>query len=314
MPSIHIIVVVVSPTTLPAPPAFDAATMAARYPIWTLPLKTCRAIVPPISAAAMLSRKPDSTNTMASSARPPRQPSGRNAGISSGMRLFSKCRDRIAKPISSRNRLVRITHSWCICITRPLKSFTLPEPGEEQLVDSDHREPGQRDLQRLVMEDRDAEQRQAEQDEVDRDAEHEHRLRRVGARRGRRGGRRDESRKQGEHGACHEQARARPPLRPDRRGSYVRNSAAWNAARQQAHWAIPSVPVRHRRMWPVNVTTIASSCETEKFPRFIGAPKLRTGIPKGPMDVRDFQHVGAGVQPPQADLNARSKITTQPEP
>jgi hypothetical protein len=29
-PSIHIIVVVVSPTTLHAPPAFDAATIAAR--------------------------------------------------------------------------------------------------------------------------------------------------------------------------------------------------------------------------------------------------------------------------------------------
>ena len=29
-PAIHIIVVVVSPTTLPAPPAFDAATIAAR--------------------------------------------------------------------------------------------------------------------------------------------------------------------------------------------------------------------------------------------------------------------------------------------
>jgi len=29
-PSIHIIVVVVSPTTLPEPPAFEAATIAAR--------------------------------------------------------------------------------------------------------------------------------------------------------------------------------------------------------------------------------------------------------------------------------------------
>ena len=77
--------------------------------MWTLPLNTCRAIVPPISAAAMLSRKLDSTNTIASSARPPFQPSGRKAGISSGMRLFSKCRDRIAKPISSRNRFARIT-------------------------------------------------------------------------------------------------------------------------------------------------------------------------------------------------------------
>ena len=31
MPAIHIIVVVVSPTTLPAPPAFDAATMKKAY-------------------------------------------------------------------------------------------------------------------------------------------------------------------------------------------------------------------------------------------------------------------------------------------
>ena len=71
------------------------------------------------------------------------------------------------------------------------EALALPEPGEEQLVDGDHREPGERDLQRLVMEDRDAEQRQAEQDEVDRDAEHEHRLSRIGAGRGRGGGRRD---------------------------------------------------------------------------------------------------------------------------
>ena len=49
--------------------------------------------------------------------------------------------------------------------------LTLSEPGEEQLVDGDHREPGQRNLQRLVMEDRDAEQRQAEQNEINRDAE-----------------------------------------------------------------------------------------------------------------------------------------------
>ena len=51
------------------------------------------------------------------------------------------------------------------------ETLALPEPGEEQLVDGDHRKPGQRDLQRLVMEDRDAEQRQAEQDEINRDAE-----------------------------------------------------------------------------------------------------------------------------------------------
>ena len=39
------------------------------------------------------------------------------------------------------------------------ESFALPEPSEEQLVDSHYREPGQRNLQGLVMEDRDAEQR-----------------------------------------------------------------------------------------------------------------------------------------------------------
>jgi len=41
-PSIHIIVVVVSPTTLPLPPALLAATIAAIKPMWTLFLKTTR--------------------------------------------------------------------------------------------------------------------------------------------------------------------------------------------------------------------------------------------------------------------------------
>ena len=69
------------------------------------------------------------------------------------------------------------------------ESLALPEPGEEQLVDGDHREPGQRDLQRLVMKDRDAEQRQAEQNEIDRDAEQVNGLCRVDASRGCRRGR-----------------------------------------------------------------------------------------------------------------------------
>ena len=77
---------------------------------------------------------------------------------------------------------------------------TEPEAGEEQLVDGDHCESRQRDLQCLVVEDRNAEQRQPEQDEVDRDAEHEYRLRRIGAGRGRRG-RRDGDRDNGDDGA-----------------------------------------------------------------------------------------------------------------
>ena len=86
-----------------------------------LALNTCRAIVPPISAAAMLSRKLDRTNTITSSAKPPFQSSGRNAGISSGIRLFSKWRDSSAKPISNRNRFARITHSCCMCRAKPAK-------------------------------------------------------------------------------------------------------------------------------------------------------------------------------------------------
>ena len=51
------------------------------------------------------------------------------------------------------------------------------EAGEDQLVDDDGREPGQRDGQRVVMEQRDAEQREREQDEIERGiSEHEHRF------------------------------------------------------------------------------------------------------------------------------------------
>ncbi len=111
-PSIHIIVVVVSPTTLPAPPALLAATSAARNPMWTLPLKTLRAIVPPIIAAAMLSRNADITKTMARSTSPPVQWVGRILGSLSGILLSSKCFAKIANPRRSPRRLTRIFHSW----------------------------------------------------------------------------------------------------------------------------------------------------------------------------------------------------------
>ena len=51
--------------------------------------------------------------------RPPFQSSGRKRGISSGTRLFSKCRDNSAKPISNKNRLARITHSCARWPARP---------------------------------------------------------------------------------------------------------------------------------------------------------------------------------------------------
>ena len=77
----------------------------------TLPRNTVDATVAPIIAAAMLSRKPESTNTSASSARPPFQPSGSRRGIRCGTWLCSKCRDSSANPTSSANRLASSTHS-----------------------------------------------------------------------------------------------------------------------------------------------------------------------------------------------------------
>ena len=75
----------------------------------TLPRKTAFAIVPPMIAAAMLSRKLDSTNTIQSSTKPPFQSSGRMRGSSSGTWLSSKCFESSAKP-SSRQQQVGEDH------------------------------------------------------------------------------------------------------------------------------------------------------------------------------------------------------------
>jgi hypothetical protein len=71
---------VVSPTTLPLPPALLAATIAAMYPIWTLFLNTTRAMVPPISAAAILSRKDERTQIKTSNKNAPLQSFGKYFG------------------------------------------------------------------------------------------------------------------------------------------------------------------------------------------------------------------------------------------
>ena len=72
---------------------------------------------------AMLSRKPETTNTIASSASAPVQSSGSQAGIAFGRPLSSKCAASSAKPTSSRKRFTRITHSWAKCAASP------PRPG-----------------------------------------------------------------------------------------------------------------------------------------------------------------------------------------
>ena len=102
--------------------------------------------------------------------------------MTSGSLLSSKWRDSSAKPISSRNRLARITHSCCMCSARPARPVPELEAREGELVDDDGGEAGQRHLQRVVVEQRDAQQRQREQDEIDGDAEEIERLGRGGGR------------------------------------------------------------------------------------------------------------------------------------
>ena len=99
----------------------------------TLPRNTSRAMAPPISAAAMLSRKLDSTNTITSSTKAPFQSSGRKAGMTSGSLLFSKWRESSAKPISSRNRLARITHSCCMCTRKAAEPGPILKPVKPSL-------------------------------------------------------------------------------------------------------------------------------------------------------------------------------------
>ena len=45
------------------------------------------------------------------------------------------------------------------------------EAGEAELVEDDDRQPGQRDLQRVAVENRDADQRQRKEDEIEGNAE-----------------------------------------------------------------------------------------------------------------------------------------------
>ena len=136
--------------------------MAARYPIWTFPRNTVCAIAPPIGAAAMLSRKDDSTNTITSSTNAPFQSRGRNLGSSAGTLLSSKCFDSSAKPSSRHRRLARMTHSWGRWASRPAMPSPALNPVKASLYRGDDRQSDQRH----------AEQRQRKQDEIERNAEH----------------------------------------------------------------------------------------------------------------------------------------------
>ena len=154
----------------------------------TLPLKTCRAIAPPISAAAMLSRKrreheDDGKQRKAAlpAVRQERRHLVRDAAVLEMPRQQRKAHQQ-QKQVRQNHRLVLHVQAEA---GEPGAGL---ETGEDQLVEHDRGKARQRDLQRLVMEESDADQRQREQDEVDGDAEHIDRLCRRRLRsRGRRG-------------------------------------------------------------------------------------------------------------------------------
>ena len=70
--------------------------------------------------------------------------------------------------MSTRNRLARTTAHM---FGKPWQARAVLESREAQLVERDRRKPGQGHLQGVMMEDGDANERQAKQDEIDRDPE-----------------------------------------------------------------------------------------------------------------------------------------------
>ena len=137
----------------------------------TLPRNTCRAIVPPISAAAMLSRKLDSTNDdneQREAALPVVRQERRH--LFRDLALLEMPRQQ--RKAHQQQEQVGEDHPLVLHVQREAgEPGAELEAGEDELVERDRRKPGQRDLQRVMMKQRDAEQRQREQDEIDGDAE-----------------------------------------------------------------------------------------------------------------------------------------------
>ena len=136
----------------------------------TLARNSWCAIAPPISAAAMLSRNDDSTNTITSSTKPPCQSAGRKRGSTSGHAALLEV-PRQQRESHQQQEQVGEDHPLVPQVQRASPAMPGPslKPVNSELVSRDDGEAGQRDLQRVVVEQRDAQQRQREQDEVDRD-------------------------------------------------------------------------------------------------------------------------------------------------
>ena len=137
----------------------------------TRPLKTCLATVAPISAAAILSRNEEITNTRTRSTKPPVQLSGRAAGIQSGMRLASKWRARRAKPTRSRNRFAMRTHSCCEMRKEACEARAFVEAGAQKLLERDGAEADESGGERMTMKNCDAGERGGEQQKIDQHGE-----------------------------------------------------------------------------------------------------------------------------------------------
>ena len=181
----------------------------------TLPRNTSRAITPPISAAAMLSRKLDSTATITSSSEGALPVVGQERRHDVGqLALLEMARQQ--RKAHQQQEQVGEDHPLVLHVQRETAEARPElEAGEAELVGDDGGEPGQRHLQRVVVEQRDAEQRQREQDEVDGDAEEIERLGRWpgrgGQRRSARQKQRHDEKGRGRQRALHAEARPWTP-------------------------------------------------------------------------------------------------------
>ena len=162
IPAIHIMVVVVSPRTLHAPPALDAATMAARNPMCTLARKSWCAIAPPINAPAILSRKLESTQTTTSSVKAPFQPSGRNFGSKTGIWLFSKWRGKQCKAHEETEKVGENDPLVLDVGNKPADARSGLEPCECDFVNGYRSQTSQRDRKRVAMKNRNSQQSYSE--------------------------------------------------------------------------------------------------------------------------------------------------------
>ena len=110
------------------------------------PLKTCRAMVPPISAAAMLREKRQKDEDDAQGGQPPasRLP-GRKAGISSGSRLVFEVTREDGEAGEKREK-VRRRHPLILDVERkPDEAAAGKKAGGGELVDEDRQQTGKSD-------------------------------------------------------------------------------------------------------------------------------------------------------------------------